>query len=343
MKFSPRFHALRTGQAGLGLVELMIAMLLGILVAGSAVAIFSTNRQAYAATESLGRIQENARVAYELMGRDIRMAFGTPCAARNLPMANLTTGPSGVGQWWQTWGGGISGYNQGSTPPPGAPANMTTAGDALVLIGSDDSPMSVVSHDPANRKFVLNAAPAAFKANDLVVVCDYRQGGMFQINSATTGGPYTMTYAKGGMNCGQDMSLPVNCGSAKPGVKFANNAMIGRVRSVVWYIANNGRGGTSLYQAQLDTGGVIDTQEIADGVTAMSLSYLVNGATAYCPAQPVGGGCSVGGNWTNVVAVRVALTLQGQDNGQGQGRISTAGGALARNFVQVISVRNHLQ
>ena len=47
----------RNAVRGLTLVELMIAMMLGLLVVGSASAIFISNRQTYRATEGLGRVQ----------------------------------------------------------------------------------------------------------------------------------------------------------------------------------------------------------------------------------------------------------------------------------------------
>ena len=60
--------------AGFSLMELMVALVLGLIVAGAAIAIFSANRKTYAATESLGRTQEGVRTAFELMGRDLRAA-----------------------------------------------------------------------------------------------------------------------------------------------------------------------------------------------------------------------------------------------------------------------------
>ena len=62
-------------QLGLSLVELMVALVLGLLVVGAAIGVFLSNRQTYTATESLGRVQENARVAFELMARDQQLVY----------------------------------------------------------------------------------------------------------------------------------------------------------------------------------------------------------------------------------------------------------------------------
>ncbi|HEY2346452.1 MAG TPA: PilW family protein [Xanthomonadaceae bacterium] len=327
-------HSARANQRGLGLIELMVALLLGLFVAGSAIAIFATNRQTYAATESLGRLQENGRLAYEMMARDLREAGGTPCDPRTKPVANVTTG----GAWWQTWGAGVVGYHYGDT---GLPADMKSGTDAVVLLESDDTPISVVSHDNSSHTFVLNAAPTAFKPLDLVVACDYRQSSIFQINAVVAGSspPYKITYAKTGLNCSTDLSwYPFGdiCTSTKPGIQYNNDAMVGRLRSVEWYVNTSNQ----LIQTQLGSDGTTSSatkQAIADGVTNMTLTYLVSGANDYVSSS------SVGSNWSTVDAVRVALTLQGQDNGQGQARASTSSSAFTRTVSHVVSLRNHLQ
>ena len=80
---------------GFSLVELMIALLIGLIVVGSAGSIYMANRRAYAATEVLGRVQESSRVAFELMARDIREADAR---------ANLIVGRVGVGDPRSRWG-----------------------------------------------------------------------------------------------------------------------------------------------------------------------------------------------------------------------------------------------
>lgn len=323
---------LRTGQRGLGLIELMVSLLLGLLVAGSAIAIFATNRQTYAATESMGRIQENSRLAYEMMARDLRAAGGTACA-KNLPMANVTSGTA----WWQTWGGGVTGFHYGDA---GVPGTMKSGTDGLIVMESDDSPISVISHTPGSKTFTLNISPTAYKALDLVVACDYRQASLFQINAvvAGTSPPYKLTYAKSGLNCTTDLSMPANCASTRNGIQYGNQAVVARVRAVRWYVnASN-----QLIQQQLSSDGTTSPppqpdQQIADGVTNLQLTYLLNTGTDYVAAS------AVGSNWSSVVAVRVALTLQGQDNGQGQARTSNKGTAIARTLTHVVSLRNHLQ
>ncbi|MES9886642.1 MAG: prepilin-type N-terminal cleavage/methylation domain-containing protein, partial [Candidatus Sedimenticola sp. 6PFRAG1] len=56
-------------QQGLGLVEIMIAMVLGLVLTIGMTEIFIANKQAHKSQESLSHIQENARFAIEPSAR----------------------------------------------------------------------------------------------------------------------------------------------------------------------------------------------------------------------------------------------------------------------------------
>src|SRR5690349_740055 len=97
----------RIRQAGFSLIELMIALLLGVLVAAAAASVFISNKRVYGATESIGRIQEGNRVSFELMSRDIREAGGNPCSAGAEMVNHLE---SGTDAWWTAYDRGLRGY-----------------------------------------------------------------------------------------------------------------------------------------------------------------------------------------------------------------------------------------
>ncbi|MGZ8239917.1 MAG: PilW family protein [Methylobacter sp.] len=60
-------------QKGLTLIELMIAMLLGIFLIGGVLQIFLSSKQTYRMQENLSRLQENGRFTLDFLARDIRM------------------------------------------------------------------------------------------------------------------------------------------------------------------------------------------------------------------------------------------------------------------------------
>lgn len=59
-------------QDGVSLIELMIAMILGLLVLGAVIQLFVGSKATYTSNEALARVQENGRFALELIKQDVR-------------------------------------------------------------------------------------------------------------------------------------------------------------------------------------------------------------------------------------------------------------------------------
>ena len=58
----------------MSLIELMISLLIGSILMVGAVTIFLKSKDAYRLNETMGRIQENARLALSMLGPDLRLA-----------------------------------------------------------------------------------------------------------------------------------------------------------------------------------------------------------------------------------------------------------------------------
>jgi len=78
-------------QHGFTLIELMISLLLGILVVIAVSSVFISGRQAYGTTQGLNRIQENQRLAFEMMASDIRSAGSYTCPGLTDPVWQVGT------------------------------------------------------------------------------------------------------------------------------------------------------------------------------------------------------------------------------------------------------------
>ena len=324
---------------GISLIELMIALVLGLLVVGAAIGIFITNRQTYTATESLGRVQENVRTSFELMARDVREATGNPCNSEsNMAMVNVVNTP--MASWWKAWGNGsinsaITGFDGGIAMPDKAfgatPAARVAGTDALVVLSGGDSAVSVTAHAPGSAEFTVGANDHGFTPGSLLLVCgpNAETGGIIRIGAifGMTGIAATTTigHAAGGGVTGNATS---NLGLGGAPFTFGPNALITRLHASRWYIGNNTRGGRSLYQGVLAPNGVVSDQEVAEGVENMTLTYLVEGDTAYVDAT------GVGARWNQVNAVRIEMALEGEE------RVGTDGNALQRNLVHVATLRN---
>jgi type IV pilus assembly protein PilW len=73
----PRMHA--HGQRGLTLIELMVAMVLGLLVAAGIVTVFASTNSSNKAQTQLARLQEEGRFAIGRLSQDLHMANGQYC------------------------------------------------------------------------------------------------------------------------------------------------------------------------------------------------------------------------------------------------------------------------
>jgi type IV pilus assembly protein PilW len=341
-RVAPRAHAY-----GLSLVELMIAMMLGLLVVGSASAIFISNRQTYRATEGLGRVQENGRMAFEMMARDLREAGGNPCgnAERTEPMklVNLLNNPTT--RWWTNWNDGITGY-EGAIPLD-PPANRVAGSDVIdLMLGDSSSSVTVELHNTAGAVLNINTNDHAFNAGDLAVVCDWRQASLFQVTNAAAGGD-VLAHAAGGANPGNCSS---GLGYAKPAVCTATGRVIQygpdaqdalKTASVVrfqvarWFVGTTPNGGRSLFRrTPVNQGGVlvVRDQEIAEGVNDMQLQYLLKGGANYVNATAV-----TADRWDEVTAVRVVLDVLSAD------RAGAGGAQLNRRIAHTVALRNRMQ
>ena len=349
----------RRHMAGLSLIELMVALVLGLLVVAAAIGIFLSNRQAYRTTESVGRVQESTRMAFELMARDVREAGGNACNASGesgsiagTPLVNVLANPAA--NWWSNWGnvpgtgrlnGALVGYGTGNAVPgltTGTGNAQRMAGTEALVVLSGGSRVAVVdAHAPGSHAFTVMDAGHGFQTGDVLLVCGQDNTGITTPADATGrvitssaifrmtngGGSTVIQHEAGGGNATGELGP---CLPSCPAT-FGQHASISRVRAAVWYIGN-GTDGPALYQAMLGGGGNVTNQEIIPGVTGMALQYLLRGAANYVDvgAVPADG-------WGNVVAVR--MTLQLESSGP-DGNTGTDGNPIRRQLVQVANLRN---
>lgn len=69
-----RYACNESTQKGLTLIEIMIALLIGVFLLGGVINIFINSQQTYRMQEGLSRLQENGRFAMDFITRDVRMS-----------------------------------------------------------------------------------------------------------------------------------------------------------------------------------------------------------------------------------------------------------------------------
>ena len=83
-------QSIKVQEHGLGLIELMVAILIGLIVIAATASIWVTNKKSYSLQEDLGRIQENGRFAMEFIKYDIRILPNGQKIAISKPFCNFT-------------------------------------------------------------------------------------------------------------------------------------------------------------------------------------------------------------------------------------------------------------
>ncbi len=332
------------GSRGFTLVELMVAMLLGLIVIGGATSIMLANKQSYRANEALSQVQETARTAFELLARDLRQAGATGCDNSGRVGSVLKTTGS---QWWLDWGA-ITGYD-GSTAMPavdiGSAATERIDGtDAFEIRGTDGMAYSVETHDASAASIKLNATLPAIQVNDVLLVCDFDHATIFQVSQYTSANA-TLLHATGATqqpgNCTKGLGFPPAACDTNPGntYTFGPNSQVARLAAVSWYIGNNNRpdeGGRSLYRRRLGAGATVSVEEVVAGVRDLQLQYRVEGSNAFVDASAMSAS-----DWQNVNAVMLRLTMDSTER-----NIATAQGAnsgrLERTFTHLVTLRNRV-
>ena len=313
-------------QSGLTLIELMVALVLGLIVSTAAVGVFITNGRTTAASDNLARVQENSNMAFEFMVRDLREAGGNPCT-KKIPVGNVITNAATT--WWANWNGGLRGYDNGAL------AGTTAGTDAVEVMYGTAQGATVVSHDPASATFSLLPLRHGFNANDLLMVCDYSQATIFQMTSpagTVTNGSVVHTNGVGSPgNCSKGLGfrMPMDCSATGSAYQYEPNSMVVRMYSTRWYIAPNGRGGQSLFRVALRGNALGVAEEVAEGVTDMQLTYVLSGGTNY-----ISGASIPAARWRDVIGVRLNLTIQSAGN------VSTDGTPIVRQLEHTVALRN---
>ncbi|MFN3333378.1 MAG: PilW family protein [Caldilinea sp.] len=349
----PALHLRPTGrwplvpaqQTGFSIVELMVAMLLGLILLGAVVAAFISSSQTTRLNQNLTRLHEDARLAIDTMAQEIREAGRVACGS-NLPVANVIN--NATGRWWSNWNNnqlrGYAGNDDGFPKKFGnQPGERKTGTEALILISDTlQEGVTLTSHSPTTAKFYVNPAVPTwpgFRVGDIAIVCDYQQAAIFQItnvqinNGSISNGniiEYNTPGAVSPGNCSKGLGFPTKCTPDGQSHAFDRGGILTKLTASGWFIGRNDRGSTSLYRLTLqNSGGKADTtsEEIAEGATDLRFDYLLAGSSDFLPAASVS-------DWSKVIAVRVNLTFETLE------KVGADMQKITRTWPSVIALRN---
>lgn len=354
-------------QQGISLVEVMVALALGLIVSVGALSLMLGNRQSYRTTEALARVQEATRITFDLMSRDLRAAGINACSG-GVRVMNLLVDPTATlpPPWWTDWNGGLRGFD--NTDVSRAVAFGTGIGqrvantDMIELMHASTSGLPVKVHNatdvaksldgltvPAQsialEKLGVDRQPHRFLPGDLLVVCDYEDTTIFQATGVNADANSVEHLADVGTpgNCHQSLGFRSSC--ASPNAKtFQPGSQLMRFEPIAWFVGNNGSPGsdsspTSLYRIRVGNDGAGNAgpviEEVVEGVRDMQLRYMYDRDDLYRLAS----GTNKVEDWRLVTGIEITLTIESPESGT---TTSTTQPRLTRTLTHVVNLRNRV-
>lgn len=314
-------------QGGFTIVELMVALVLGLILLGGVVQIYLSTKTTHKITEGLSRLQESTRFSLDMMARDIRMAGYIPCGQ---PQTTATLVINAATFWWSDiFQQPIQGFEGGAAVLPNGVTltNRVAGSDALLILRGGRNVAAINSYNNATAQFTMQRSlgPNWVDSGTLMIACDPRHAAFFQVGNYTNANPFSnvMVSTSGNLpgNCTVDLGeTPGNCsGTGQTGDNYAfdDDAQLVDYKAVIYYVANSvaGGGDNSLFRINLLVDGsnniiTSNPEELLEGVDNMQLLYGLDGADAngvadhYVQANEVADWANV-----NVVTVRIGLLL----------------------------------
>ncbi len=322
--------------AGFSLVELLLALALGLVVVTGIVQLFVGNSQTYQVLNGQARMQENGRFALEFISRAARSAGYFGCS---LDRSNYV---NGLGGEWENIPDREFDINQAILAEPDSITfrSMRQPARRLTDVAQPDEPPTVRAPggDPG------------FEAGDVVVLANCEQRAVFRVTGVNDlgGNEVEVLHQPGGV-CDTLGSTYTSAGNAvcvvgldgfvqytlsKLNRSYGADAVIGAFENVRFFIAAGADGNDALFQ---EVSGTAPT-EIVSGVEALTLWYGLD-------TDPGDGERRAGQyveyanlpdptDLSDVVAVRVRVTVNSGDAVDGDGNL------LRRSVGKTILLRN---
>ncbi|GHD48535.1 type IV pilus assembly protein PilW [Marinobacter persicus] len=296
-------------ERGLSLVELMIALALSSALILGIFTVYIDSSQTSRMSTALARIQESARIATDVMARDMRMVGFQGCADPNSVTMNIIANNPPTTDFfestlrgWEVTDSNWAGGTEFDDEP--IESSAVIGSDVIVVQRGDTMEIELTGNMSANNANIQVAGDDIdmFSQNDIVMISDCEAADLFRISSNPSSG--TWAHANN-----------VNT-TNRLGQAYQSSARIMRFSSSAYFVADTGRddarGGDifALYRQvnNLD-GTALAPQEIVEGVENLQIEYgerLPSGNIRFRPADQVD-------DMGVVVALRLGMLISHSD------------------------------
>ncbi len=296
-------------QRGVSLVELMVSITIGLILIAGVLSIFMSSKVTYFANEKTARLQENGRVALDLLMHDVRSAGYMGCA-RAVPFTSTLNAPTSLLWNYEMPLQGFESDGAGAWAPVIAAGtlNPVPVNDSDIVVAralQRDGRAMRVETDLGS----LNGSPQILDttnvtAGTVMMISDCTASSVFQVTGYGSGSPYgSVAHAAAGANPGNSTD--------DLGYLYTTGSRIAPLQTVVYYVANDPVSGEPGLFRQ--TGNVQPADLLIEGVQALQIAYAedTNGdrlADVYRSASAVA-------NWDNVLSVTISMLIRSVEQG----------------------------
>ena len=185
----------RSGNRGFSLVELMLALALGLVVIGGMAQLFTGARQSHAALESAARSQESGRYAMAFVGHSARNAGFLGCNVRPERVVNMLNGDPGrlflvkIAHAVEAFDNDGGGSAAAFAAAAGIDARRIVPGTDIVTFRRAEGPLFRVAEpvDPEGTLVIEERGSAGLKADDFLLVGDCERASLFRLTGTIRG------------------------------------------------------------------------------------------------------------------------------------------------------------
>jgi type IV pilus assembly protein PilW len=314
---------------GFSLVEMMVAVTLGLIVSSAVVAAFVASRNSYQSTSGIASLSDSGRFALMYLEGAVRNSGYMACGAATRTISNLNpeatdlfyapgplglfealggyeavnTGPTNsytvtqtvgtAGNWTPTLDGAFA-----SLPAANAPIKNN---DVLVVRSSAPSSQPVYITNTTSTSFTVTPA-ANFTPGQLAIVSDCTKSALFQ----TSGSGATVNFT-GGASPGNSGTTAIPIATA-----FTPGSEIMPLQTTVYYIGVGADGDGALYQATVAPNNTLvasSATELAPDIEAMQILYGIQTGSSLDVSEYVT--ADLVPDFTQVMSVQIALLAAG--------------------------------
>lgn len=334
-------------QAGFTLVELLVAMVIGLLVMGGATQLFISSQQSYRFQTALADMQDTGRFALDTMARELRQAdYSGGCAQsqmtihlRNVEDAANAALPI---QAWATPSN--HDFSASLMNPVAGQDALAFRGGLIARTGFTSDSLDVTSVDN-NQQITLSRDIGGVFNNRLVLLQGLQNCDIFY-NTSNDARTLQKTASAGWQS---NLAPTLSDWGSNGGLTYSagQNVSLSALNSAIYYIGQDVNNDNAPSLMRLDLSQTTPRNDIvASHVVAMRTAFLID--DAYVPAEEVDAA-----EWPNVQALRITLIVQSDrpnlrnanttlalGNFRGENAFTGGDGRIYQAFTTTVSLRN---